>query len=172
MSPISTRSRIVDGSTMLRRCSVRGEMGSCAQWRGGVRGSRGTTTGGQGCRGELLTVGWYGMCGVHGGVKPRDEAMAGGGSTWGKERLERAVVGLVVCKTPAQRSLPRVSQHPSPMGPPENLVVRFLADRTIPHQQRGGTAGNQKGKPWDFVCTKRNTVGSRTTYHNPKNTCQ
>ena len=54
---------------MLRRCSVRGEMGSCAQGRGGVGGSRGTTAGGRVCRGGLLTVGWYELRRVHRGVK-------------------------------------------------------------------------------------------------------
>ena len=81
--PMSTRSRIVDGSTVLRRCSVRGEMGSCTRWRGGVRGSRGITTGGRVCGGGLFTVGWYGVCGVHWGAKPGDEAVAGGGGQHG-----------------------------------------------------------------------------------------
>ena len=90
-----------------------------------------------------------------------------------KERLQGAVAATVVCKTSAQRGLPRVSQHPSPMGPHENLrIVRFPADRTIPHQQRGGSARDRKGKPWDCVYTKRNTVGTRTTYHDPKNPLQ
>ena len=55
-----------------------GEMGCCAQRRGGVGGSRGTTTGGQVCRGGLLIEGWYEMRGVHRGVKLGGEAMAVG----------------------------------------------------------------------------------------------
>ena len=50
----------------------------------------------------LLTLGWYKMRGVHRGVKLGDDAMAGwgGGSKWVKERLQSAIVGMVVCKTP------------------------------------------------------------------------
>ena len=52
-----------------------------------------------------------------------------------------------------------VSQHPSPMGPPENLrIVGFLVDWTIPRQGRGGASDGQQGKPWDCMCTKSNTV--------------
>ena len=45
LSTMPTRLHIVDGSTKLRRCSIREQMGSWADWRGGVGGSRGTTNG-------------------------------------------------------------------------------------------------------------------------------
>ena len=108
-------------------------------------------------------MGWYGLCGVHWGVKPGDEAVAGGdgGSTWVWERPQEAVAGTVVCKTPAQQGVPRVSQHPSPMGPPENLrIVRFLVDRTIPRQGRGGPSRIKRGSH-GIACVPRATQWTR-----------
>ena len=60
-----------------------------APWQSSVQqrrlgGSRRTPGASRVCRGGLLTMGWCGMRGVHRGVKPGDEARAGGGVNMGK----------------------------------------------------------------------------------------
>ena len=46
-----------------------------------------------------------------------------GGSMRAKGWLRGAVAATVVYRTMAQRGLPRVSEHWSPMGPPKNLRI-------------------------------------------------